>query len=104
MRRSSRGSVVVLTAVVALALAAPAAVAAVSSGWRSANECATLSVNLCSQVVTSAGSKKVTADDGSCAGQVGVSVKDGTTTSSAYFANTSITVTGSKISQYKVWH
>lgn len=105
MRRSLSHSAAVLVAalVVGGVSAAPAA-AAVSSAWRSANECAALSVNLCSTIATMAGSAKVTADDGSCPGQVGVSVKVGTTASQAIFANTSVTVTGSGFSQYKVWH
>ncbi|WP_217615147.1 hypothetical protein [Cellulomonas sp. GbtcB1] len=47
----------------------------------------------------------MTADDGTCAGQVGVSVKwRSGEISQAIFANVSVTVTGSNYSQYKVWH
>jgi hypothetical protein len=104
MHRLIRRSPVLLASVVAVGLLATPAAAAVSSAWRPANECASLSVNLCSRITTVAGSTRVTADDGSCTGQVGVSVKSGSTISPAYFANTSITVTGSGITQYKVWH
>lgn len=104
MRHLTRRSSILLVSALAVGLVAAPASAAVSSAWRTANECASLSVNTCSRITTVAGSTKVTADDGSCAGQVGVSVKYGSTISPAYFANTSVTVTGSGISQYKVWH
>ncbi len=95
---------VVAAATCALALGTGPAVAA-SSAWRTANECAILKVGTCASVATIASSTRVTADDGTCAGQVGVSVKwRSGEISQAIFANVSVTVTGSNYSQYKVWH
>lgn len=102
MRHRARNSAILLATVCAVALG-PFAAFADSSAWRATNECALLTVGGCS-IVTIASPKSVTADDGGCAGFVGVSVKTATTTSSAVFAFTSITVTGKGMTQYKVWH
>lgn len=102
MRRLTRNSVVLFVTAGAMALGSSAAFAA-SSAWHPTNECALLSVGGCS-ITTSAGPTKVSADDGGCSGFVGVSVKTATTTSSAVFASTKVTVTGSGMIQYKVWH
>lgn len=91
-------------AMCAVALGAGPALAA-STAWRTANECAVLKVGTCADIATIAGATKVTADDGTCAGQVGVSVKwRNGEISQATFANTSVTVTGKDFAQYKVWH
>lgn len=102
MRRLARNSAIFIATACVVTLGSSSAFAA-SSAWRPTNECALLSVGGRS-ITTVAGPTKVTADDGGAPGDVGLSVKTATTTSSAVFAGTSVTITGKGMTQYKVWH
>lgn len=103
MRRITRGSIVVLATAATLSLGMTAAQAAFQAGWRTANECALLTIDGCS-VATIATSTRVTVDDGGCAQDVGLGIKVGSTTYAPIFAATSVSRTGNGITQYNAWH
>jgi hypothetical protein len=86
----------------AIVLSSPSASAA-NTAWTKVGSCNMHTIAGASVTVIS-GSTKVTADDGGASGSVGLSVKTASTTSSATFAATSVTVTGKGMTEYKAWH
>ncbi|MEN1973952.1 hypothetical protein [Cellulomonas olei] len=102
MRTTVRALPAAVLAAGLVVLSSPAASAA-SSAWTKVGSCTLHTVRDVSVAVISS-SSKVTADDGDASGSVGLSAKTATTTSSAVFAATSITITGRSMTHYKVWH
>ncbi len=103
MRGLFRSAAIPLALGAASIAGATAAFAYTASSWHPVNECAYFTIGGC-PITSVAGPTRVSADDGGCAGSVGLQVKTATTTKAAVFAATSVTISGSGMTGYRVWH